>query len=849
MKRIFSKCKLMLLVAVLLTSLLPVTAFAEATQHDIATVEELQAAVAAINETGGEHVINLLADISGVSMSFNKADTAVTIVGNGHTVQMNTRSPISIINGVVLNLGDGSSTLTVKGTKYNDDPGLVAVHQNCTLNMYDGVTLSDNQSSNYHGGGVTMQGGTFNMYGGTIENCGINGGSNCFGGGVSVNSGGLFNMYGGTIKDCYANTTYVTGNPGLIPSGAGGGVVVFKGSTFNLIGGTITGCSASESGGGVAVIASRDSYRDHNSFGFVDSEFKMTGGSITNNTAGILGGGIFVSGYYAQIYSIGVDPYAPGHPTNPGMTITGGSITGNKAESGGGIIELTLDSSLANSISDGVLLCNNIASYDGSDLYLSDCTMKVPAAAAMSSVNYTNADPSDVTGRPIGAWYKDYNPADDGTRYVKMAPADRKDALVADGSQLVADDSGDVALIAAPGNSCTVTFKPSAHSTLTGADENGNVVVTVPKGTEWNSQWIPTVNYDTGYGADESAWTPAFAEKVNDNLVYTATEKLKVHSITYKITGDYFANDSFKTVENVPCGTELTQITDDMTKEGYTFSGWTGLPATMPDEDVTVTGSYSINSYTLTIHYVYPDGSEAAPDHVEQVAYGARYSVDSPEKDGYTTKLPLICGNMPAKDVEETVPYVADPISVELGSGRDEMPWVLKELEGRLPIFFRETFTVELSKAKEEAPAGTVVPRSLALAETPETVIGTVTMTKTGEGVFVFENEEDLLTFDEAGTYRFTVKEVAGKTRTMKYDQNEYTLVITVTEDHDIGLVAAADAVTVTNTYRRAGSSTTVETTPTDSPTTADAGIAVYGMLSVMSLLGTGLVIGKKKAF
>lgn len=37
-------------------------------------------------------------------------------------------------------------------------------------------------------------------------------------------------------------------------------------------------------------------------------------------------------------------------------------------------------------------------------------------------------------------------------------------------------------------------------------------------------------------------------------------------------------------------------------KEGHTFGGWTGLPETMPDHDVTVTGSFSLNSYNLNIY-------------------------------------------------------------------------------------------------------------------------------------------------------------------------------------------------------------------------------------------------------
>ena len=45
------------------------------------------------------------------------------------------------------------------------------------------------------------------MLGGTIENCGIDGGSVCYGGGVAVIYGGSFVMDAGEITNCYAKVT------------------------------------------------------------------------------------------------------------------------------------------------------------------------------------------------------------------------------------------------------------------------------------------------------------------------------------------------------------------------------------------------------------------------------------------------------------------------------------------------------------------------------------------------------------------------------------------------------------------------------------------------------------------
>ena len=54
---------------------------------------------------------------------------------------------------------------------------------------------------------------------------------------------------------------------------------------------------------------------------------------------------------------------------------------------------------------------------------------------------------------------------------------------------------------------------------------------------------------------------------------------------------------------------EGEQITPEPspTKDGYTFSGWSEVPATMPANDVTITGSFSINKYKLVYQV---DGEE-----------------------------------------------------------------------------------------------------------------------------------------------------------------------------------------------------------------------------------------------
>ncbi|MDR0322235.1 MAG: hypothetical protein LBI28_12105 [Treponema sp.] len=134
----------------------------------------------------------------------------------------NTGSMFEINDGAILRLGmEGmSENITLKGNENNNTP-LINIGNGGTLVM-DGVTISDNTNDG-DGGGVYVDGGTFNMQSGTISGNNAN-----FGGGVYVSgASAIFTMNGGTIS----NNTAVDG----------GGVSVNNGGTFHIINGTIHG--------------------------------------------------------------------------------------------------------------------------------------------------------------------------------------------------------------------------------------------------------------------------------------------------------------------------------------------------------------------------------------------------------------------------------------------------------------------------------------------------------------------------------------------------------------------------------------------------------------------------------
>ena len=73
------------------------------------------------------------------------------------------------------------------------------------------------------------------------------------------------------------------------------------------------------------------------------------------------------------------------------------------------------------------------------------------------------------------------------------------------------------------------------------------------------------------------------------------------------------------------------------TIEGYTFSGWDKEDFTMPASDVTIKGSFKVNSYTVS--YEYENAPENAPELPAAAAYDYRQNVQieaAPTMEGYT---------------------------------------------------------------------------------------------------------------------------------------------------------------------------------------------------------------------
>lgn len=561
---------------VLYALVMPISAFAATpTVIEVGNRSQFESAVATVNAApSGEYVIELTDDIQTGGASFTSS-RPVSIVGNGHTITLGQYSSISVQSGAQLNLGaaDGGDTLKISGgnEQSNDVPGLLHIQGTC--NMYPGVTIADRKGDNYFGGGVTVQGGTFHMYGGTIDNCGITGGSICYGGGVAVIYGGSFIMDGGEIKNCYATSSFKASDYGMdsrIITSTGGGVYVSGGSSFVMTGGTISNNKANEMGGGVAVVASIEEIIN-GGWGNLQSSAQILGGTISGNEAND-GASVLASAYfYAQAYGLCAPTPSVGAAEKPGLFLKNATITNNTANQGegygGGVLAVMMKSPAAAEIRDCTItknsaavgggvasygnftsltidgctitgnkatnygggfaaesnsgegagttitnakLCNNSAGKAASDVYLNDSAAKLSSASDMNELYL--GKPDDATNQKIDGWYLD----DETSRYADQSKSERNEYA----------NYGNIE----PGNKvCLIAANNPTLAKVTFTNEDGSVIYSenhYAVGTKADQIAIPTPTKpsDDTYNYYFDSWHTKIGDVTGD-VVYKAQFK------------------------------------------------------------------------------------------------------------------------------------------------------------------------------------------------------------------------------------------------------------------------------------------------------------------------------------
>ena len=195
-----------------------------------------------------------------------------------------------------------------------------------------------------------------------------------------------------------------------------------------------------------------------------------------------------------------------------------------------------------------------------------------------------------------------------------------------------------------PENDLTVTAQWQVNSYIITYIVDGNVYKTdtIAYGTELTPEPIPTKE---GYAF--SGWSYIPPTMPAGNIVVMGSFTINSYTLTYMVDGEEYKTST------LVYGSEIIPE-EEPTKEGYTFSGWSEIPETMPAGDVVITGSFTVNSYTLL--YII-DGEEYK---TSSVAYGITITPEAePTKEGYTfSGWSEIPETMPAEDVTVTGSFI-----------------------------------------------------------------------------------------------------------------------------------------------------------------------------------------------
>ena len=278
--------------------------------------------------------------------------------GRGAGVEVGPQGSFTMYNGIIT---ENTVVDSARSTYDGFGGGVYLTSSSAKFKMYGGK-ITGNEAHN--GSGVYNQYGGFDMYGGEItgnvsRDSGGGKGSCVYNASYDISAyGGApntenchFRMYGGTISGNRSeNMAYNVQNEERSTFEMYGGTIGNNGSgegmkiggvhnkgIFKLIDGAITGNNTNRNGAGVW----NDGWDTDN------VQFIMTGGSITNNSTITDGGGIYSSGAKATV------------------TVSGGEISGNSAERGGGIGCLSILE-----LKDNVLISNNTA-QGGGGVYMS----------------------------------------------------------------------------------------------------------------------------------------------------------------------------------------------------------------------------------------------------------------------------------------------------------------------------------------------------------------------------------------------------------------------------------------------------------------------------------------------
>ncbi len=510
---------------------------------------------------------------------------------NGKTLSSNGSGKIQVKNGGNLVLCDCQGGGTFKGATKNVWGGACVYLYASTFDMFGGK-LTDGKVTGSGGGGAIAlddQQCVFNMYGGEISgNNGKNYGGAIFrkfNANMPNTTGGAFNMYGGTIKNNEAKN--------------GGAFFSTTGGTVNLAGGTISGnkatMSSNNAGGGAIYMRGSGKINISGSAQITGNSSSLDGGAIlmgwgtvtisgnaklNNNTANRWGGAICLR--------------KDANKTTT-LNMTGGEISGNRANSEGGAVH-AVDADCTFNLSGGKITGNT--SVNGGAIYLNQ---------EPSKLNMTGGEISSNTATGNGGGVYIYRSG--SVCNLSGGKIEKNTAKAGGGIYINPNNNGKLNISGTPvvtGNTvfgkANNVYLPSGKTlTIDGAMSSGASVGVKTANTNYPVVFSNAYgqNYETLFFADDTA---------NAHVEYNDYQKLQLaagaHKYNVAVTTEGGGTAQASAAKAAEGETVTLTATPD---EGYHFKKWdvlsgdvtiTGDTFAMPAENVSVKAIFEAHSFT-----------------------------------------------------------------------------------------------------------------------------------------------------------------------------------------------------------------------------------------------------------
>ena len=134
---------------------------------------------------------------------------------------------------------------------------------------------------------------------------------------------------------------------------------------------------------------------------------------------------------------------------------------------------------------------------------------------------------------------------------------------------------------------------------------------------------------------------------------------------------------------------------------GYT-ADQAKIEGIMGDEDITVTVTYTPNSYKIGVRYLMANGALAPKADVYTVSYGEAYRIELPLLPGYKADTPVLEGVMGAEDREVLITYLPKEYTVTVrytvADGSVTLPDTVETL------YHAESYTIEIAPLRGFTP-------------------------------------------------------------------------------------------------------------------------------------------------